>query len=127
VGSVTLASNDPLKQVNVDFKGYDPQDVNKMAAVIDGFHQLVATHLGDFVEEAIHPGPEVEVKGLPKWVQDNAFGHHACCTSKMGADNDEMAVLDSRMKVGKKPASCGYIVLSSHAGFLSCGSNHDDG
>ena len=28
-----------------------------------------------------------------------AWGHHACCTNKIGADEDSMAVLDSRFRV----------------------------
>ncbi len=36
---------------------------------------------------------------LGDWVQNEAWGHHACCTAPIGASTDPMAVLDSSFRV----------------------------
>ena len=33
------------------------------------------------------------------FIKDEAWGHHASCTCPIGADDDAMAVLDSRLRV----------------------------
>ncbi|KAF2968940.1 hypothetical protein GQX73_g4628 [Xylaria multiplex] len=36
---------------------------------------------------------------LAEWVKEEAWGHHASCSNKIGADNDPLAVLDGNFKV----------------------------
>jgi choline dehydrogenase len=36
---------------------------------------------------------------LEAFVEENAWGHHASCTCKIGPDDDPMAVLDSNFRV----------------------------
>ncbi|KAI1120696.1 choline dehydrogenase [Nemania abortiva] len=36
---------------------------------------------------------------LEEWITEEAWGHHASCSNKIGADNDPMAVLDSKFRV----------------------------
>ncbi|KAJ2997901.1 hypothetical protein NUW58_g478 [Xylaria curta] len=36
---------------------------------------------------------------LHEWVTEEAWGHHASCSNPIGADNDPMAVLDSKFRV----------------------------
>lgn len=36
---------------------------------------------------------------LEDWISSATWGHHACCTNKMGPDSDANAVLDSKMRV----------------------------
>ena len=36
---------------------------------------------------------------LQRHVENNTWGHHACGTCKIGADDDPLAVLDSRFRV----------------------------
>jgi len=38
---------------------------------------------------------------LREFIKNEAWGHHASCTNKIGADDDPMAVLDSRFRVRK--------------------------
>jgi choline dehydrogenase len=46
------------------------------------------------------PGPEVDTPDkLRDFIRDEAWGHHASCTCRMGADGDSMAVVDSRFRV----------------------------
>jgi choline dehydrogenase len=48
----------------------------------------------------IIPGPGYETEAeLTEWVKDTSWGHHACCTAKIGDDDDSMAVLDSKFRV----------------------------
>ena len=36
---------------------------------------------------------------VAQWVADEAWGHHASCSAKIGGDDDPMAVLDARFRV----------------------------
>jgi len=36
---------------------------------------------------------------MRQFIKDSAWGHHACGTCKIGADDDPSAVLDSRFRV----------------------------
>ncbi|KIO26706.1 GMC oxidoreductase [Tulasnella calospora MUT 4182] len=53
------------------------------------------------VDEVIWPSPK-EVKtdeDYKDFIRKNQWGHHACCTAKMGKDGDETAVLDGQFRV----------------------------
>ena len=46
------------------------------------------------------PGPAIKTDDeLRTFLRNEAWGHHASCSNKMGAPSDEMAVLDSRFRV----------------------------
>jgi choline dehydrogenase len=54
----------------------------------------------DCVFEEVFPGPDVSTEADTKeFIKHEAFGHHASCTAAIGADGDEMAVLDSGFRV----------------------------
>ncbi|KAG8960361.1 hypothetical protein FRC03_006600 [Tulasnella sp. 419] len=56
--------------------------------------------MGLWVTEEVWPGPSVETDDqLRDFIRKNAWGHHACCTAKMGPDTDVNAVLDNNFKV----------------------------
>ncbi|MGH6906220.1 MAG: GMC oxidoreductase, partial [Geminicoccaceae bacterium] len=48
------------------------------------------------VAEVLDPPPGADLK---QFVRDTAWGHHASCTCKIGADDDPMAVLDQDFRV----------------------------
>ena len=48
------------------------------------------------VAEVLDPAPGAD---LHEFVRDRAWGHHASCTCKIGADGDPMAVLDQDFRV----------------------------
>jgi len=55
---------------------------------------------GTHVRAEIVPGPEKQTdEELAQFVKDEAWGHHASCSAKMGGDRDPMAVVDSRFRV----------------------------
>lgn len=48
----------------------------------------------------LEPGLDVDSDAeIEEYIRNTTWGHHACCTAKIGADNDPMAVLDSRFRV----------------------------
>jgi choline dehydrogenase len=54
------------------------------------------------VKREIWPGPEENVyddAGIRDFITREAWGHHASCSCAIGANNDPMAVLDSRFRV----------------------------
>ncbi|KAL5606084.1 hypothetical protein BROUX41_006146 [Berkeleyomyces rouxiae] len=101
-GTVKLRSASPQDVPAIHFHSFEGDDSDKdVQAVIEGlefirsmYKNLEAGH-GNFTE--IWPGPDVT--DLEEFVRNEAWGHHACCTAKIGADDDEMAVLDSEFRV----------------------------
>lgn len=108
-GTVTLRSADPRDTPLINFRYFDSGTTTDDAAakdvqaVVDGmtfsrriFKDVVSLN-GGFTE--VWPGPDVTGEKLNDFVKNEAWGHHASCTCPIGADGDEMAVLDSRFRV----------------------------
>jgi choline dehydrogenase len=106
-GRVKLSSASPCDPPDINFQYFgDGQrtDDPDLAAVVDGVQfvrsinrRLVALGL---IKSEVAPGPEViGDAAIRSFVRDQAWGHHASCTNKIGADDDPMAVLDSRFRV----------------------------
>ena len=48
----------------------------------------------------VWPGPAVQTDAqLAAWVRKESWGHHACCSDRIGAEDDPLAVVDSRFRV----------------------------
>ena len=107
-GTVTLRSTDPRRMPEINFHYFtegnndtDPDDLN---AALEGV-KLARSYVNDpqakqHVAEELHPGPGVQTDDeIRTYIRDQAWGHHASCTAKIGADNDPMAVLDSSFRV----------------------------
>ena len=103
-GEVTLNSADPFESVNIDFKGYTDGDLEKIAKLVLELRQVVGAleNVFVFVEE-LRPGfsDQTSLEDAKEWVRKNGWGHHACCTAKIGADSDSDAVLDGQFRVRK--------------------------
>jgi choline dehydrogenase len=102
-GRVTLQSNDPRKWPTIDFhyftEGNDAkgEDLDAVVAGV-GFVREMNKYVGKHTE--LVPGSDyLDPNKLKQFIQDEAWGHHASCTCKIGADDDPMAVLDSRFRV----------------------------
>jgi choline dehydrogenase len=106
-GRVTLRSNDPTDMPRIDFRYFgEGSDTggDDLAAVVAGIEfvremnqRLQARGL---IKAELVPGPACDSpEKLRQFVQDEAWGHHASCTNKIGADSDPRAVLDSRFRV----------------------------
>jgi choline dehydrogenase len=110
-GQVTLQSSNPLDPPAVDFKYFErgpdgtlTLDAAKdLVAMREGV-RLVSTLLDGSRELTLHPdvmrGVDLRSDGgIDQFVQDQAWGHHASCTCKIGGDDDPQAVLDSSFRV----------------------------
>lgn len=109
-GTVTLASTDPRDTPLINFNSFDTgtttddADGKDLQAVYEAveysrriFKDLVPLD-GSFTE--VWPGNNITSEDdVKEWIKDEAWGHHACCTAPIGADDDEMAVLDSNFRV----------------------------
>lgn len=104
-GVVSLASSDPRDPPHINFKYFEEgndrggEDLESVVEGIEFVRGLISS-LGDIVEEEELPGPGCRSREeLRDFVRTQAWGHHASCTCKIGAEDDPMAVLDSRFRV----------------------------
>jgi choline dehydrogenase-like flavoprotein len=73
------------------------EDLDAVVAGV-GFVREMNKYVGKHTE--LVPGKDyLDPNKLKEFIQDEAWGHHASCTCKIGADNDPTAVLDSRFRV----------------------------
>ncbi len=104
-GTVTLRSADPRERPDINFHYFDEgNDVHQedLESVVDGveFVREMTAHIQDRIDEEEAPGRDKRSRAdLRQFVKDNAWGHHASCTCKIGADSDREAVLDSSFRV----------------------------
>ncbi|KAL7940581.1 hypothetical protein V8C42DRAFT_362198 [Trichoderma barbatum] len=103
-GTVTLLSSDPRDTPNIHFRSFQDGGAEDIQAVYEGM-QLARQIFGNLTSldntwsETI-PGTSVQTEEeLKDYIVQEAWGHHACCTAKIGADSDAMAVLDSKFRV----------------------------
>jgi choline dehydrogenase len=76
--------------------------VEDIESVVEGIETVrrIAARCGDIIAEELVPGPAVRTRQeLRSFVEDNAWGHHASCSCRMGPRDDPMAVVDSRFRV----------------------------
>ena len=104
-GTVTLGSDDPRAVPQVNFcyfeEGNDAEG-DDLEAVVDGveFVRRLMDRAGEVVEKEVVPGESVKTREqIREFVRDEAWGHHASCTCKMGPKDDEMAVVDGDFRV----------------------------
>jgi choline dehydrogenase-like flavoprotein len=102
-GEVRLKSRNPLDTPMIDFhyfgegsdkSGDDLEAVVKAVKFVRSMNR--DNHL---IAREVVPGPKVADEDLGTWIQDNAWGHHASCSCKIGRTDDPMAVVDSRFRV----------------------------
>lgn len=106
-GRVEIRSADPRDTPHVNFHYFDEgnagneEDVEAVVGAVQ-FVESIVEGYGDKVAERLVPKPEVDTHDpgqVREFVKNQAWGHHASCSCKMGADDDPMAVLDSEFRV----------------------------
>ena len=104
-GSVRLRSSDPRDVPEIAFRYFDEgsddgeADADAMADGVEFVRRLME-HSREYMTREALPGEAVATREQIKaWVRDQAWGHHASCTCRMGPPEDTMAVLDSRFRV----------------------------
>lgn len=104
-GRVTLRSSDPRDVPDVNFHYFDEGNDaggEDLESVVDGveFVRDMTARVSDLIEEEEVPGAGVSTRDqIREFVKNEAWGHHASCTCKIGTEDDEMAVLDSDFRV----------------------------
>ena len=102
-GTVALKSADPRETPEINFHYFEEgtgkweEDVESVVGGIK-FVRAINSHVQDVFEEEEAPDQE-ERKDLAQFVKNNAWGHHASCTCKIGRQDDPMAVLDGNFRV----------------------------
>jgi choline dehydrogenase len=131
-GKIRLSSANPWDTPDVNFQYFgDGQRRNDpdLEAVLSGMKFARSMNeklqrLGLIRSEEVPGGQYQTDDQLRAFIRNEAWGHHASCTNKMGADDDPMAVLDSRFRVRKTqglrvvdasvfPKIPGYFIVSA--------------
>ena len=103
-GNVKLRSTDPRDTPEINFHYFtEGNDIEgeDLESVIKGieFVRRMNERIADISQEIV-PGPKVQSREeIIKFVEAEAWGHHASCSNKMGSKNDPMAVVDSEFCV----------------------------
>ncbi len=97
-GSVTLRSSDPETPPEIRMRNFKEGGDADVAAMVAGlkFCREVSASLNDHIAAEEEPGlGRSSDDALREYVQDNAWGHHACGTCAMGPEG----VVDSAFRV----------------------------
>ncbi|MFF2205851.1 GMC family oxidoreductase [Streptomyces sp. NPDC058145] len=104
-GRVRLRSPDPRDTPLVNFhyftEGTDKEglDLEAMADAVE-FVRGMNHRAGSVILKELWPGEDVGDRNAVRgFVQDEAWGHHASCTCRMGRSDDPSAVVDSAFRV----------------------------
>ncbi len=108
LGQVSLRSADPRERPEIRFQYFaDGRGDADLDALVDGVlfarrmverTRQLSPYTDDFRE--VYPGPEVDTRAeIRQFIRDKAWGHHACCTAKIGRADDPSAVLDGDFRV----------------------------
>ncbi|WP_406739068.1 GMC oxidoreductase [Streptomyces sp. NBC_00853] len=104
-GRVQLRSADPRDTPLVNFhyftEGTDEQgeDLEAMASAVK-FVRSMNRSAGSVISTELWPGEQVgDTESVRRFLQDEAWGHHASCSCKMGRADDPSAVVDSHFRV----------------------------
>jgi choline dehydrogenase len=104
-GRVTLRSGNPCDRPNISFRYFEegtPDHEADLLAAVKGVEHArdINRCLSGIIDQEWLPGPDYpDREALKRYVHDQAWGHHASCTAKMGAVEDPMAVVDSKFRV----------------------------
>lgn len=111
-GLVKLKSKDPRDVPDIRFRYFQEgttannangKDLDAVVAGVQLIRDINAkTDFVDIFDKPVEevPGPSVQsAAAIGDFVKNEAWGHHASCTCRIGPNGDPMAVLDSRFKV----------------------------
>lgn len=105
-GWVRLKSSSPYARPDIQFNYFpDRHNDPDLQSLIQGvrFVRKISTppnRASAEITAELLPGNHIQSDhDLRQWIMNEAWGHHACGTCKIGADNDPLAVLDSQLRV----------------------------
>jgi len=103
LGTVELQSADPRDIPNINFNYFadGDSDLQAMVKQFNFLRQISGTStFASLIVNETAPGNSVQTdEQIADYIRKNAWGHHACCSAKIGSDDDPMAVLDGDFKV----------------------------
>ncbi|CAK5279228.1 unnamed protein product [Mycena citricolor] len=100
-GSVTLTGPHPQDPLSIHKRHFEAPggdaDIRALVGGLEAMRKFASSSLiSGFIDKEIFPGPNVSLRDH---VLQHVFGHHLCCTNKMGVKDDKMAVLDGDFRV----------------------------
>jgi choline dehydrogenase len=104
-GWVRIRSADPREPPEINFRYFEEgndRDGRDLEAMVDAveFARSMSAGFGGRIEEEEVPGTGVTTREeIRRFVQDEAWGHHASCSCRIGPPDDPMAVVDSGFRV----------------------------
>jgi choline dehydrogenase len=103
-GRVKLRSADPRDVPEINFHYFSEgtgaaDDLASVAEGVETVRRITARCQGVIAEEVLPGGDVRSPEQIRQFIIDNAWGHHASCTCKIGPASDPMAVIDSRFSV----------------------------
>jgi choline dehydrogenase len=103
-GTVTLRSTDPRDVPDINFRYFDEGNDAKaedLKGILTGVNFVKSmTQRSPLFTKLLTPKADVnQPDQLAQFIKDEAWGHHACGTCKIGRVTDRMAVLDSNFHV----------------------------
>jgi len=104
-GRVLLRSSDPRDTPLINFHYFDEgsdKAGEDLESVVEGVEHVRALNasMKDYITREVVPGPEVQTREqLREFIKNEAWGHHASCSNKMGTADDPMAVVDNQFQV----------------------------
>ena len=103
-GRVTLRSGDPRDVPEINFHYFDEGSGagDDLAAVLEGVNtaRRINARCQNIIADEVLPGTEILTdEQVRQFVKDNAWGHHACGTCKMGPRSDPTTVTDGHFRV----------------------------
>jgi choline dehydrogenase len=103
-GTVRLRSANPRDRPDINFHYFsegDDASGDDLKALVEGvrFVRSISKH-NSAIQEELLPGDGARTDAeVRKFIEDNAWGHHASCSNPMGRPDDENAVVDSKFRV----------------------------
>jgi choline dehydrogenase len=105
-GRVAIRSKDPQDMPDINFNSFDERSETSngdLEAVVDAIElarRMTDPYRRGLVEREVVPGDAFETREqLRQFVRNEAWGHHASGTCKIGTPTDRLAVVDSRFRV----------------------------
>lgn len=108
-GRVRLKSRSPFERPEIAFNYFDEVDPLRdpdLLAMVEGvkFIRRVEQKAQVLLEkdhlEEVWPGLQAQTDAeIAAWIRKEAWGHHACCSDRIGAEDDGEAVVDARFRV----------------------------
>ena len=104
-GVVRLRTTDPRDTPEICFHYFD-EGTDKagedLESVLEGvkFAREMLHRSRHLIKQELVPGPHVKTDDeIREFIRDNAWGHHASCSNKMGTPDDPNAVVDGNFQV----------------------------